>query len=282
MRLAMFVTAWVAVGLAAAPASAQDRASWTDGDAGTRRVLQLTAFSLSGLGYVATSVFKDRLASAECRWCDPPGLDRAVRDALVWDNPQTADTVSDYTGFWATPVFTLGITALSAWGDAGATESRLGRVLDDTLPVLEAVTFSQLLVQAVKFSVARQRPRAHYDSIPAEPFDEEANLSFFSGHATLTFSLATAAGMVAHRRGSDLEPVVWVVGMGLAATTSYLRIAGDQHYATDVLVGALFGTGMGILIPTLLHPDDDGDDENQPQQRGLRASGSVISYGGTF
>jgi membrane-associated phospholipid phosphatase len=41
--------------------------------------------------------------------------------------------------------------------------------------------------------------------------------------------------------------------MPLAGLVGYFRIAADRHYLTDVLTGALLGTGMGILLPWLFH-----------------------------
>ncbi len=272
----------LSVSAAAPRAAAQaERASWTDGDAGSRRVTHLVSASTAALAYTASAtVLKGALAADECRWCDPPSLDRSVRNALVWNNRERASSISDLTGYLATPVYTLGLTAMLAVRDAGDTESRFGRALDDTLPILETVLYSQLIVQAVKFSVARQRPRAHFGG-GARPDDREANLSFFSGHASLTFALATSAGVVAHRRDSAAEPAIWAVGMGLAATTAYLRIAADQHYFTDVTVGALFGIGAGLLIPTLLDHDRD-DDENQSQQTRNLPTPTSLTFSGIF
>lgn len=280
--LLIVLGAVLSVSAAAPEAMAQaERASWTDGDAGSRRVTHLVSVSAAALAYAASAtVLKGTLSADECRWCDPPGLDRSVRNALVWNNRERASSISDLTGFLAAPVFSLGITAMMAVRDAGDTESRFGRALDDTLPILETVMYSQLIVQAVKFSVGRQRPRAHFGG-GSSADDHEANLSFFSGHASLTFALATAAGVVAHRRDSAAEPAIWAVGMGLAATTAYLRIAADQHYFTDVTVGALFGIGAGILIPTLLDHDRD-DDENRSQQTMILPTPTSLTLSGVF
>ena len=284
MRLFLIVLgAALSVSAAAPEAAAQaERASWTDGDAGSRRVTHLVTASAAALAYAASAtVLKGTFADDECRWCDPPGLDRSVRNALVWDNPRRASSISDVTGYVAAPLLSLGLTAVMAVRDAGDTESRFGRALDDTLPIVETVLYSQLFVQAVKFSVARQRPRVHFGGGAAGDDDHEANLSFFSGHASLTFALATAAGVVAHRRNSEAEPVIWAVGMGLAATTSYLRMAADQHYFTDVTVGALFGIGAGVLIPTLLDHDRD-DDENGSQQTMILPTPTSLAFTGVF
>jgi membrane-associated phospholipid phosphatase len=48
-------------------------------------------------------------------------------------------------------------------------------------------------------------------------------------------------------------PVIWGVGLVSAAAVGYLRIAADQHYFTDVLVGAAAGSAIGFAIPYGLH-----------------------------
>jgi membrane-associated phospholipid phosphatase len=58
-------------------------------------------------------------------------------------------------------------------------------------------------------------------------------------------------------RGYRLAPLVWGVGMPLAAATGYLRIAADKHYLTDVVVGALFGAAVGVALPLLAHGRQD-------------------------
>jgi membrane-associated phospholipid phosphatase len=119
---------------------------------------------------------------------------------------------------------------------------------------METVVLSQLVVQTAKFSVARQRPGVHFDS-PGPPQLED-NVSFFSGHAALTFALATSAGVIAHRRHYRSEPWFWTFGMTFAVTASYLRIAADKHYLTDVMTGAAVGVGSGLTIPMLMARPD--------------------------
>ena len=43
------------------------------------------------------------------------------------------------------------------------------------------------------------------------------------------------------------------MGFTLAAGVGYLRIAADQHYLTDILVGAAVGGLMGWAIPRIFH-----------------------------
>jgi membrane-associated phospholipid phosphatase len=82
---------------------------------------------------------------------------------------------------------------------------------------------------------------------------KDDNLSFYSGHTSLTFTLATASGTVASLRGYSLAPAIWSAGLGVAALAGWLRIAADKHYLSDVLVGAVAGSLAGVLLPVLFH-----------------------------
>ena len=75
--------------------------------------------------------------------------------------------------------------------------------------------------------------------------------SFYSGHTTLAFALATSMGTVASMRRYRLAPLVWALGIPLATLTGLLRMSADRHYLTDVLTGAVLGGGMGFLGPFL-------------------------------
>ncbi len=127
----------------------------------------------------------------------------------------------------------------------------------DFLIVSEAPVASGLLGEALRFSTGRERPSVR--ALPPEEkamteHPEENNLSFVSGHAATSFALAVSSGMVASKRGRRLAPVIWAAGLTLAAATSYLRIASDEHYMTDVLGGAALGAAVGLAVPLLHRP----------------------------
>jgi membrane-associated phospholipid phosphatase len=111
---------------------------------------------------------------------------------------------------------------------------------------------SSALVHGLKYAAARKRPCVR-ELPPGTALEGGDNLSFPSGHTALAFSLATASGTVATLRGYRSAPYVWGAGMALAAFTGYLRMAADQHYASDVVVGALVGSLVGWAVPYLLH-----------------------------
>ncbi|HSM94245.1 MAG TPA: phosphatase PAP2 family protein [Anaeromyxobacteraceae bacterium] len=202
--------------------------------------------------WVGSEVAKPRIGPDACRWCEPNALDAAVRDAVVWRNPAAARHASDALVFGVVPAAMIGHQLLAARG-AGDWEAGLV----DVLVVAEAAAIAQDLNQLVKFTVARQRPFVHYAD-PARPHEADDDVSFYSGHTTFAFALASSAGMVSTLRGYKSAPWVWGVGMTLAATAGWLRMGGDMHWFSDVLVGAAVGTAVGAGLPWLLHRDRGG------------------------
>jgi len=220
-----------------------------------KRALHAIAIGGFAAVYLTSEILvKDKLAPAECAWCDPPGFDKSARDALRWAHTGRANLLSNLTGYAAPPFATMGLLIVSSWG---TTDKR--RWFDDVAPVLEAAVTVSLVNQVTKFLVSRARPFVRF-APPGRTPELDDNLSFFSGHTSLAFSEAVAAGVVAHDRGYKLEPVIWASGLTLAAATGYLRIAADKHYLSDVLVGAVVGSGFGLLVPYMFHADVLGRD----------------------
>ena len=210
------------------------------------RLLHVSITLAGGVFFAATeTTFKRDLAPTTCTWCNPPGFDASVRNALVWHDAARADQISTFTGFVATPALELGMIALTS---IELPDRSWARLIDDTIPILETEAIAETINQITKFSVARSRPFVHFTNAP---FDIDNNVSFFSGHTTLVFAVTVSAGFVAHTRNYAVEPYIWATGLALAATTGYLRIAADKHYLSDVLVGAALGAGAGFAIPYL-------------------------------
>ncbi|MGB8933354.1 MAG: phosphatase PAP2 family protein [Anaeromyxobacteraceae bacterium] len=202
--------------------------------------------------WVGSELAKDRLAPEACRFCEPGRLDAAVRDAVVWRNPAAARHASDALVFALVPagMVTHQLLAARSEGDLSA-----GYV--DVLIVAEAAALAADLNQLVKFAAGRERPFVHYGD-PARPHEADDDLSFYSGHTSLAFALASSAGMVSTLRGYRSAPWVWGIGLSLAATAGWLRMGGDMHWFSDVLVGAAVGTAAGAGVPWLLHRDRSG------------------------
>jgi membrane-associated phospholipid phosphatase len=266
MRLARAALVCVAVCASTPVGNAEP---WYRGPHGRSRVLHFSVTVAGGLAYVASeTVLKPPLAADTCRWCDPPSFDAKIRNALMWDDVQAARMWSNLTGYVAAPALGLTVAALMGVGEEGS----WARLIDDTVPILETVVISQLVTQAVKFSFGRQRPFVHYADPPVTPSNDD-NMSFYSGHAALGFGVVTSAGMIARWRGSRTEPLIWGAGMALATVTSYLRIAGDKHYFSDVATGAIVGVVAGLTIPLLMR---------RAPNLAITASPRTASLTGTF
>jgi membrane-associated phospholipid phosphatase len=245
-RWQLVATATVALACAAAStAHAEEndlRYDWrVDG------VVTAAAFAFWG----GTQLFESRLAPADCRWCDPGRLDASVQSALRWNDTSAANLASNLGAYVFVPLTSLGLLSLDA-----QREGRLDELPGDGLVIAEAVALNGALTQIVKFAVGRERPFVHelpVDQKPLTAHPADNNVSFYSSHTSFAFSLAVATATVASMRRYRWAPVIWAVGLAGAATTGYLRIAADQHYFTDVLVGAAAGSAIGFGVPYGFH-----------------------------
>jgi membrane-associated phospholipid phosphatase len=224
------------------------------------------------------------LVPTDCRWCDRDssgsdtlnGLDRAMRE-LRWGRHNAADTLSDLTAFFVTPLAAAGSLT---W--ASAHDDRMGDFGGNMLVVAEAGVIAADINQLVKFLAVRERPDAHARALSDDTIVRvhyvDDNLSFYSGHTTEAVALAVAGGTVASLRGYRWAPLVWGSALPPALVTGYLRIAADRHYFTDVLAGAIGGAATGFLMPYLFHRPDQG----AATRTTASASGYSLGFNGTF
>ena len=185
-------------------------------------------------------------------------FDDYFREALRLRAPGQRDmarTISDWTALSAM-TWAIAIDSLTVPLARGSAELSGQMLLMDA----EAFSVSTLITTVIFKTVARGRPSyvecgkdANYDPL----CKLHATGSFPSGHTNTAF---TAAGLsCAHHLhvplyGDRLADVLACAGtLTLAAATGTLRIVGDRHYTTDVLVGALIGFSIGYGLPTLLH-----------------------------
>jgi membrane-associated phospholipid phosphatase len=77
--------------------------------------------------------------------------------------------------------------------------------------------------------------------------------SFPGGHTASIMAITASTATIATLRGYRLAPLVWIIGSTLAVTSTYLRIAADQHYFTDNVAGAVIGGVVGAGVPLLFH-----------------------------
>jgi membrane-associated phospholipid phosphatase len=249
----------------------------------------------AGLLWISSeALFKEDLAPAKCRWCDRAedgtdtlnGLDTWGR-GLAGDTQASRDranTWSNILGFGVVPVSVLGIH-YSVARSTGAP----GRVFaEDATIIVQSAVLASVVNQTVKFIAGRERPFVHQLPEEQKGLVEHAsdnNLSFYSGHTNLMFSLVVASGTVASLRGYEHQEWIWAAGLPLAASVGLLRMGADKHYLTDVATGAVLGTAFGALVPLLLHGRTGGT-EAQGRTSGVSvtpmAGAQMAGISGTF
>lgn len=118
------------------------------------------------------------------------------------------------------------------------------------LAIGSAMAVSYLL----KYTINRDRPYERYPDIL--PYSDDFTASIPSGHTTSAFATATTLTL--------LKPEWYVIvpAYGYAALIGYTRMHLGMHYPSDVLLGALIGSGCAFLSfkinkmikPGLLYP----------------------------
>jgi membrane-associated phospholipid phosphatase len=125
----------------------------------------------------------------------------------------------------------------------------IGLIEKDSLTKQKAVFVAQSFVAtsfityAMKELVKRERPYETYPEI--DNVTNENSYSFPSGHTSLAFSTATSLSMVYHKWYVIVPAFVW------ASTVGYSRMYLGVHYPSDVLAGALVGSGSAFLCHKL-------------------------------
>ena len=181
--------------------------------------------------------------------CDPADLG-AFDSSIVGNDSQTWRTISDVGlyGSLALPLILGGID----YGTSSANDrwSSFGK---DTLVISEAAVITTMLTSLFKYAVRRPRP-TQYSSVTQDKFGlPDHQLSFPSGHTSVTAAATTAYAMTFGYKYPD-SPWRWAVYSSAAlitGLTGYARTAGGKHFYSDIIAGAALGVTMGILVPYL-------------------------------
>jgi len=197
------------------------------------------AYEMAGLltgavGIGVSEYYKADLVPQEARWKTPPGIDSGVRNSLVWSNTKMAATMSDVMLYAVVPAI--------AFGAPLAMRQDYSRSL---VTIGEAAVVTGVITQIAKFSVARGRPFAYYNNDYSSP---DSKLSFFSGHTSYSFAVSLSAAMLLSDSLPKYSTLIYTLALLIAAVPGYLRIAADKHYFTDVLTGALVGSGVAYGV----------------------------------
>jgi membrane-associated phospholipid phosphatase len=198
---------------------------------------------LLGAGLTSSYFLMSETAPAACApRCDPAHV-----------NPLDRPFAGRYSTRWQVvgDVATVGTLALMPI--ALVAGEGFGNGVHDTVVVGEAVLVTAAIQVTVGYAVGRPRPRLYGVEAPlSERNDANSGRSFFSGHVANCVA-ATLAASTALRRvhRSKLAWTTLAVGLAGSALVGVARVGAGSHFPTDVLVGAMVGTGVGIAIPAL-------------------------------
>jgi membrane-associated phospholipid phosphatase len=132
----------------------------------------------------------------------------------------------------------------------------------------EAAVNSLITVEALKYSLRRQRP---FQGDGTGPFFQSGGTSFPSEHSAAAWSVA---GVIAHEY-PGLLPRIMVYG--LASLVSYSRIRGRQHFPSDVFIGGVIGQFIAQDVYTRHHDPELGGAEWRSIGNIVRGDGYLSS-----
>ena len=230
-------------------------------------------YLFAGLGVVATA--GGGIAKPLSKhWRGGVLFDEDARDALRLGSEEARRNARDVSDVLLTLLvsypFAIDAVVAAGWHHERPDVARsIGIINLQTLGALGGVQ------GGVKLLTSRERPYGREcggELLPTDRACTRGNRfeSFFSGHSAMSF--ASAALICTHQANLNLydDPTagtaVCASGFVLAGATAVLRIVGDQHYASDVIVGAAVGTLFGFGIPWLLHYRHGDDVADEPPE----------------
>jgi hypothetical protein len=165
------------------------------------------------------------------------GFDRFV----IGNHSNLAGWISDVT---------VGLSLAVPVALAVATAPTYATLVEDLTVFVEALSIAGALVSITKVAVDRPLPRV-YEGDPALIGRARGYRSFYSGHTTLAFTAMAATSVTIGLR-YDRTLVPWLVTGLVGGSVAVERLLGGYHFPSDVIVGALVGTAVGVAVP-LLH-----------------------------
>lgn len=237
--------------LLAAPLHAADaeKFAWDD-----RPRFRPSEYAVTGVSLVtAAAEYFVVPAPKTALWKGPILFDGPARNAILVGSSAGRDrakSVSDYLAFPLIGYAMLDGPVTARWaGGNKDTALQLSLINAETFAVTEAVNL------AVSNALPRSRPAGAVCD-PGSKYDPNCVKSFWSGHTANVFAAASLV-CLEHGElalyGGAADAVACGASLTIASGVGLARIAGNDHHASDVIVGAAFGAATGYLMPKLLH-----------------------------
>ena len=198
-----------------------------------------------GTNFIGSSVPPSYCGTSTTQPCNPKTLNAFDRLALGHSS-QAARTAANIIEF--VPVLYLAIDI----GDVGLKHWKT--YLTDLWVFAEVLGWNGGIQDVVRRAVRRPRPFMYTPGLyPSERDSPDAGMSFYSGHTSFAFAIATTAAYTFQLRHPHwwVRWLVWPGLMLVASVEPFLRVWSGDHFPTDVITGAVIGSAIGLLIPAL-------------------------------
>lgn len=138
--------------------------------------------------------------------------------------------------------------------------------------VMYAEVFSMYygVTHITKALVKRYRPYNYNEATPLSvKLRTDSKLSFFSGHAAMSFASAVfiSSTYAKYFPDSKSKSLIWTVSLMSASFVAYLRVISGMHFLTDVITGAVIGSLIGHIIPEIHRSGDKPVKIDRPGQQ---------------
>jgi hypothetical protein len=201
--------------------------------------LDIPIVAVGAIGTAVPFLMSSTVVDRRCP-CDP-GHVNSLDHLAIGNHSSTASVIGDVT---------VGLAVAAPVALELLTVRPMPTLFEDLGVFAEVMAVNGGLVTLAKFTVQRPTPQT-YAGDPERVHSPGGYLSFYSGHTSFTFaSLSFAAVTLSVRNRQVVWPwiVTGVTGGGVAAA----MVLAGAHFPTDVAMGALAGTAVGVTIP-LLH-----------------------------
>ena len=121
----------------------------------------------------------------------------------------------------------------------GGKVSKNKEMVWNSFEIASSTAINGIFTTGLKLSIHRERPFVTYQD-DITKYSVAGSYSFPSGHTSMAFCTATSVSLLYPKWYIILPAYLW------AGSVGYSRMYLGVHYPTDVLAGALLGTGTSI------------------------------------
>jgi membrane-associated phospholipid phosphatase len=220
----------------------------------------LAEYIATGLGFT-TGLAVAIVGPYGSHWRGGIVADESVRDALRLEDRSARWFARDLSDVLLTVMesypFVVDALVVAGWYRRSPDVARQMALIN-----LQTLGVTLALQSLAKLIASRERPNGRTCGTLLDENNRDCESSsryesFFSGHTAQSFA---AAGLIcSHHMNLELYGGGWAdvipcaAGFSLASGVGLLRVMGDKHYLSDVMIGAAVGTLTGLGLPWLLH-----------------------------